>query len=142
MIKYFKMVSITLLKKYIPEDLISYANNFDIPEEFLETDADLIVLVLKSKALETDEDKQNWFNLFPLMTEEQIYKLKDILLKEKEKLEEIDKKYEEKKRDIRQKYLLRWQKLWYVDKVKEIQEKEQQMKSKEEQEAEDLLNSL
>ncbi len=136
------MIDITLLKKYIPEDLLFYARNFDIPEEFLETDSDLIVLILKSKALETDEDKQNWLNLLPVMIEEQIYKLKDILIKEKEKLDEIDKKYSEKKRNIRQKYLLRWQKLGYVEKVKELKEKENQIKSKEDQEAEDLLNSL
>jgi len=132
----------TLLKKHIPEEIISYAMNFDLPEEFLETDADLIVLILKSKALESDEDKQNWLNLLPVMTEEQIYKLKDILIKEKEKLEEIDEKYVEKKRNIRQKYLLRWQKLWYVEKVKELKEKEEQIKTQEDQEAEDLLNSL
>ncbi len=136
------MSNTTLLKKYIPEDLLSYASNFDLPEEFLETDSDLIVLVLKSKALESDEDKQNWLNLLPVMTEEQIYKLKEILIKEKEKLDEIDEKYTEKKRNIRQKYLLRWQKLGYVEKVKELKEKEEQMKSKEDQEAEDLLNSL
>jgi len=136
------MSNITLLKKYIPEDLLSYANNFDLPEEFLETDADLIVLILRSKALESDEDKQNWLNLLPVMTEEQIYKLKEILIKEKEKLDEIDEKYIEKKRNIRQKYLLRWQKLGYVEKVKELKEKEEQMKTKEDKEAEDLLNSL
>jgi hypothetical protein len=136
------MTDTSLLKKYIDDDLLSYAVNFDIPEEFLETDSILIILILKSKALETDEDKQNWLNLLPLMTEEQIYKLKEILLKEKDKLEEIEDKYKEKKRDIRQKYLLRWQKLGYVEKVKELKEKEEQMKTKEEQEAEDLLNSL
>lgn len=136
------MADTTLLKKYIPEDLISYASNFDLPEEFLETDSDLIVLILKSKALESDEDKQNWLNLLPVMTEEQIYKLKEILIKEKEKLDEIEEKYSEKKRNIRQKYLLRWQKLGYVEKVKELKEKEEQLKSKDDQEAEDLLNSL
>ena len=136
------MVNTSFLKKYIPEDLLAYAMNFDIPEEFLETDSDLIILILKSKALESDEDKQNWLNLLPVMTEEQIYKLKEILLKEKEKLDEIEEKYAQKKRDIRQKYLLRWQKLGYVEKVKALKEKEEQMKSKEEQEAEDLLNSL
>lgn len=136
------MSDIALLKKYIPEDLLSYASNFDLPEEFLETDSDLIILVLKSKALESDEDKQNWLNLLPVMTEEQIYKLKEILIKEKEKLNEIEEKYTEKKRNIRQKYLLRWQKLGYVEKVKELKEKEEQIKSKEDQEAEDLLDSL
>jgi len=136
------MADVALLRKYLPEGLVDYASSFDIPEDFLESDAELIQLVLESKALDTDEDKQNWFNLLPLMTEDQIVKLREILNKEKKKLEEIEEKYEKKKREIRQKYLLRWQKLGYVDKIKEIQEKEEQIKSKEEEEAEKLLDML
>ncbi len=131
-----------LIKKYIEEDLIAYAMNFDIPEEFLESDSELINLILSSKALETDEDRQNWLNLLPLMNEEQVYKLKEILVKEKNKLDEIEQKYSDKKRQIRQKYLLRWQKLWYVEKIKEIKEKEESAHSKEEEEAEKLLDEL
>jgi hypothetical protein len=136
------MADVKLLKQYLPENLIEYASLFDIPEDFLEADPELIQLILESKALDTDEDKQNWFNLLPLMTEDQIIKLREILLKEKKKLEEIEAKYEKKKREIRQKYLLRWQKLGYMDKIKEIQEKEQAIKSKEEEEAEKLLDML
>ena len=136
------MADKSVLSQFLPEDLVEYASSFDIPEDFLEADPELIILILKSKALETDEDKQNWFNLLPLMTEEQILKLKDILLKEKQKLDEIEEKYEKKKKEIRQKYLLRWQKLWYIDKIKEIQEKEQAQKSQEEEEAEKLLDML
>lgn len=135
-------MDISLLKKYLPEHLVSYASWFDISEEFLSSDTELIVLILDSKSLETDEDKQNWLNLLPLMTEDQIYKLKEILLKEKQKLDEISEKYDEKRKKIRQKYLLRWQKLWYVEKVKELKEKETQMQEKDEQEAEELLNNL
>jgi len=131
-----------VLKKYLPGDLVEYASLFDIPEDFLEADPELIQLILESKALDTDEDKQNWFNLLPLMTEDQIIKLREILLKERKKLQEIEEKYEKKKRELRQKYLLRWQKLGYVDKIKEIQEKEQAVKSKEEEEAEKLLDML
>ena len=136
------MADKSVLSQFLPENLVEYASSFDIPEDFLEADPELIILILRSKALETDEDKQNWFNLLPLMTEEQILKLKDILLKEKQKLDEIEEKYEKKKKEIRQKYLLRWQKLWYIDKIKEIQEKEQAQKSQEEEEAEKLLDML
>ena len=131
-----------VLKKYLPEELIELASKFDLPEEFLEIDAELIILILQSKALETDEEKQNWFNLLPLMTEEQIYKFKDILIKERTKLNEIEQKYAEKRKNIRQKQLLRWKKMWYIDKVKKIQEQEEQAKSQEEQEAERLLDEL
>ncbi len=136
------MTNKDLLKKYLPADLVDYASWFDIPEEFLESDAELIILILQSKALDSDQEKQNWFDLLALMTEDQIVKLKEILLKEKQKLEEIEKKYEKKKQKLRQKYLLRWQKLGYVQKIKQIQEQEEQQKSKEEEEAEKLLDML
>jgi len=135
-------MDMAILKKYLPEELIDLASKFDIPEEFLEIDAELIILILQSKALETDDEKQNWFNLLPLMTEEQIYKFKDILVKERTKLNEIEQKYAEKRKELRQKQLLRWQKMWYIDKVKKIQEQEEAMKTKEEEEAEQLLNEL
>jgi len=135
-------MDMSVLKKYIPEELINLASKFDIPEEFLEIDAELVILILQSKALETDDEKQNWFNLLPLMTEEQIYKFKDILIKERTKLNEIEQKYAEKRKELRQKQLLRWQKMWYIDKVKKIQEQEEAMKNKEEEEAEQLLNEL
>lgn len=130
------------LEKYLDEDILSYAINFDIPEEFLKSDPQIINLIFKSKALESDEDRQNWLSLLPLMNEEQIYKLKEILIKEKNKLDEIEEKYADKKRKIRQKYLLRWQNLGYVEKIKEIQEKEENEKSQDEKDAENLLDTL
>jgi len=53
----------------------------------------LVQLVLESKSLEKIEEKQNRFDLYPLMTDEQIDKLEDILTREKEKLQEIENKY-------------------------------------------------
>jgi len=138
----YLIMDIKLLKKYIEDNIFSYAINFDIPEEFLESDAEIINLILKSKALDTDEDKQNWLNLLSVMNEEQVYKLKEILIKEKKKLDEIEEKYAEKKRQIRQKYLLRWQKIWYIEKIKDIKEKEESFHSEEEKSAEKLLDEL
>lgn len=136
------MVDIDFLKKYIPEELIEYATKFEIWEEFMESDSELIILILKSKALDTDEEKQNWLNLLPLMTEDQVVKLREILVKEVKKLEEIENKYDTKRKDLKKKYLMRWQKIGYLEKVQEVKEKEEMMKSKEEDEAENLLNSI
>jgi BMFP domain-containing protein YqiC len=77
----------------------------------VQEDVDLIVLILKSKSIESKEDKQNWFNLLALMTSEQIEKLRNILLKERKKIEEIETKYEKKKIDIKKKFLEKWQEM-------------------------------
>lgn len=102
---------------------------------------DLIELVLRSRSMDKPEEKQSWFNLMPMMTQEQIAKLEDILTREKNKLAEIEKKYDEKKKEIKKKYLLRWQNMGYIKKINEIQSKESEARKQESEEADSLLES-
>ncbi len=103
---------------------------------------DLIVLILQSRSIDTPEEKQNWFNLLPMMNTEQVEKLRAILIKEKTKLAEIEAKYEEKKQEIKQKYLTKWQEMGYVKKVNDIRQTESATQAQEEQEADALLNAI
>ncbi|MFZ5341456.1 MAG: hypothetical protein ACOZBL_02655 [Patescibacteria group bacterium] len=70
------MTDINLIKKYLSEEIWEYANVFQIPDEFLIDYPQLIEMVLRSKSIDTNEEKQNWFNLLPIMNDEQIEKLK------------------------------------------------------------------
>ncbi len=103
---------------------------------------DLIVLVLESRSMDKAEEKQSWFNLMPMMNDEQIAKLNDILTREKQKLQEIEQKYEQKKIEIKKKYLLRRQNMGYVKKVQDIKAQEAQAQQVENQEADSLLQNL
>ena len=136
------MTDVNMIKSNLSEWVYELAIKFDIPEDFIKDMPDLIEMILLSKSLDSDDDKQNWFNLLPLMNSEQIQKLNDILVKEKKRLKEIEEKYEEKKTEIKKKYLQKWQQMWYVKKVSEIKEKEWAEKSKEDQEAEELLDKI
>ena len=71
--------------------------DFTIPEKFL-ADTQLVQLVMQSESM-NDEERQYWFNLYEVMNTEQIEKLRDILLREKEKLAEIERKYAKKNID-------------------------------------------
>jgi hypothetical protein len=99
------MTTTALIQKYLPEDLHQIAATYTIPDEFLEDTPDLIELILRSRSIDTTQEKQNWFNLLPLMNATQLQKLRDILVKEKIKLQEIEEKYEGKKQEIKKKYL-------------------------------------
>ena len=88
------MPNTNLIQTKLPQDLRDKAASFQIAENLLETMPDIIELILRSRSMDKDSDKQSWFNLMPLMNQEQIDKLKDILMREKEKLAEIEKKYE------------------------------------------------
>lgn len=132
----------SIVQKYLSQNLWEQAKMFDIPSEFIQDNAKLIELVLTSRAIDTTEEKQNWFNLLPLMTSEQVSKLFEILEKERTKIQEIEQKYEAKKVEIKKKYLMKWQQMWYVQKVDEIKNKEADQRQKEDAAAEDLLNMI
>lgn len=136
------MTNVQLIEQKLPADLHQIASTFSIPDDFLEDMPELIELVLRSKSIDTPEEKQNWFNLLPLMNTTQLEKLNAILQKEKVKLQEIEEKYEWKKQEIKKKYLQKWQDMWYVKQVAEVQQKENAEKEKDDQDAEALLSSV
>ena len=136
------MADISLIEKYLPKELWDIAQKYDIPSLFLEKDAELIVMILQSRSIDTEEEKQNRFNLLPLMNDEQIEKLRWILVKEKQKLKEIEEKYEKKKQEIKQKYLNKREDAWYAKKVDSMKQKEQQVAQKDAEAADDLLDMI
>lgn len=136
------MTDQTIVQKYLPQDLWELALSYTIPSEFVEDIPELIEMILRSRSIDTKEEKQNWFNLLPLMNDVQIEKLRAILLKEKAKLQEIEQRYEQKKLDIKKKYLSKRQEMGYVKKVTNIREEEAEHQEQEEQEAENLLDSI
>jgi membrane-bound lytic murein transglycosylase B len=136
------MVNIDLIKKHLPEHLWEVVKSYTISDSFLEKIADVIVLILESKSLENQQEKQSWFDLFPLMDEEQINKLRDILTREKQKLEEIEKKYKDKKDIILNKYSSAVVTTSYQNKIVEIKKQETLHNEKDHEEADNLLNTI
>jgi hypothetical protein len=71
---------------------------FTIPEPMINKDPQLIELVIRSESMKDDE-RQYWFNLSEVMNTEQVEKLRDILVRERIRLTEIDHKYGKTKID-------------------------------------------
>ncbi|MEI8090694.1 MAG: hypothetical protein WCG98_00040 [bacterium] len=136
------MANTALIQQKLPKELWDVAGTFTIPDTFLETMPDLIILVLNSKSMDAHEEKQSWFNLLPMMNAEQIGKLKDILTREKMKLEEIEKKYENKKEDIKTAYTNKWMAGNYTENMNKLQKQEEIHQQKDQEEADNLLNQI
>jgi len=136
------MANTELIKQNLPEDLWKIAMDFNIPDAFLEKESDLVALVLKSKSLAKKEEKQSWFNLVPMMNQDQVEKLRDILTREKNKIAEIEAKYEKKKEEIKEKYQSRFDAVEYNKKMEKMKDKEEDIREKEVEEAENLLENL
>ncbi len=136
------MTNINLIKAKLPQELREQAEKFTIPDEFISTMPDLIILVLNSRSMDTTEEKQSRFNLLPMMNQEQIDKLRDILTREKQKLMEIEQKYEQKKDELRSKYTQKWEDMVYTKKMEKIKQEEAKHDEIEDQQAENLLNQI
>ncbi|HRX63546.1 MAG TPA: hypothetical protein P5060_00350 [Candidatus Absconditabacterales bacterium] len=136
------MANKDLVKKLIPENLQELAIELNIPDDFLEKETDLVMLVLESRSLSKKEEKQSWFNLVPMMNPEQIEKLRDILTREKNKIAEIEAKYEKKKEEIKEKYESRFDAVKYQEKMEKMKDTEEDVREKEVEEAESLLENI
>lgn len=137
------MTSVDLIHQNLPEALRTSAMEYVINDESLKNRSDLIVLILNSKSIEGKEEKQSWFSLLPVMDQDQINKLADILHREQAKIQEIEQKYEEKKTSVIQKYE---EKMYsspvYQNTINKIKEEEAKHEAKDDEEADKLLDNL
>lgn len=137
-----KMTTQENIQKYLPESLWEVATGYDIPNDMLENNADLVVLVLESKSISEQKEKQSWFDLYSLMNQEQIDKLRDILTREKEKLAEIEARYQAKQEEIKKKYEETYASGAYQQQQEKIRDSEVATREQEEMEADALLSQI
>ena len=130
------------IQKYLPESLWKLAWEFSIPETFLANETGLIQLILESKSLAEHWEKQNRFNLLPIMSGEQIEKLRDILTREQQKLEEINQKYSQKQAEISEKYQQSFNPALYSQAQAKIHAQENEAREQEMIEADNLLTQM
>ena len=136
------MTAQELIQKFLPQELQDVASKYNIPEDMLESNADLVVLVLQSKSISDQKEKQSWFDLYPLMNQDQIDKLRDILTREKQKLAEIEAKYQAKQEEIKRKYEQTYASGAYQQQQDKIRDSEMASRQQEEMEADALLNQI
>ena len=92
--------------------------------------------------MDTQEEKQSWFTLFPMMNEEQIGKLRDILTREKQKLLEIDQKYAQKKESVLTNSLSSFDVVAQQEKIHQLKEQEANVQEKDAADADNLLTQI
>jgi hypothetical protein len=114
---------------------------FGIPEDFLKTKPALIELILQTESMKEDE-KRYWFQLLPIMNEEQIQKLEGILQNEKDQLAALDAKYANEISNLNDKHLIQWKTEEAARKRKELEAKESATESGEASKEADILKQI
>lgn len=131
-----------VIQQNLPTHLHEIAQEYTIPQEILEKDTSLIVLILESRSLAQKEEKQNWFNLLSMMNNDQTEKLRWILQRERDKLQEIEEKYSSKKKQVKEKAEKVWNENLYTQKIENIKTSEAEHRKNEQEEADDLLDQI
>lgn len=123
------------------EQTVMQPETFIIPKLVQEKYSDLINLIKNTESMD-DEEKQYWFQILPIMTVEQVGKLKTILNSEKEQLQSLDREYEEELQKLNEKHLIEWKEFESKEKNQAIKTAETKSVKEEQKTEEELLAKL
>lgn len=116
-------------------------SKFDIPETVKQQYPDLVPLILETESM-NDDERQYWFQILPIMTEEQVGKLREILVNEKQQLKQLDTEYEQEMKKINEKHAVEWKAFEAKEKREKLQAAEGQSAQTDKATEEDLLQKL
>lgn len=112
-----------------------------ISDETKQKFPDLVELILGSESM-TDEDRQYWINILPVMTPDQVKSLREILDNEKKQLAEIDEKYSKEIEEIGEDELLAAFQEERDKRRMKLSEQEMSQEEAESSEEEDILKRI
>ena len=115
--------------------------DFKIPKVVLEKHPDLVKLIKETESM-NDDEREYWFQILPIMTEEQVQKLRKILINEKDQLAKLDKEYEQELDKLNEKHLIEWQEFEADERRKKLRAAEQKQEETETTAEQALLDQL
>ncbi|PIQ77640.1 hypothetical protein COV82_03420 [Candidatus Peregrinibacteria bacterium CG11_big_fil_rev_8_21_14_0_20_46_8] len=117
------------------------ASKFEIPDAVKNKYPELIPLILKTESMK-DEERQYWFHILPIMTDEQVGKLREILDNEQQELARIDREYEDEINKINDKHMTEWKAFEAKEKREKLLAEESHAEAAEASEEEEILKKL
>lgn len=114
---------------------------YAIPSMVNEKFPDLIQLIKETESM-NDEERDYWFQILPIMTEDQIRKFRDILVNEKSQLTSLDQEYEQELQKLNEKHMIEWKEFETKEKRKSLTSAEKVSKDEEKAQEEELLKRL
>ncbi|MBU1992122.1 MAG: hypothetical protein ABH856_02080 [Patescibacteria group bacterium] len=116
-------------------------DKFAIPKVVKEKYPDLIELIKGTESM-NDDEREYWFQILPIMTDEQVEKFRGILDNEKKQLQKLDKEYEDELQKLNDKHLVEWQQFETEEKRKKLKVAEKKHEEEEQANEEALLDQL
>lgn len=138
-----KKAKISLLEEtdMIAEAAQTTVKKRSVPDNVTQKFPDLEKLIEETESMNKDE-RDYWFQILPIMTDDQIAKFRDILLNEKMQLDKLDKEYENKLEKLNEKHLNEWKEFESKERREAIAGAEKQAQEEERKKEEELLARL
>lgn len=115
--------------------------DYKIPEVVKEKFPDLVQLILDTESM-SKEERNYWFQILPIMTGEQVDRLRNILAEEKAQLAKLDSEYQEELSKLNQKHLEEWDAFERKESRERLKTQEAAAEAKEASAEEDILGEL
>ncbi len=119
----------------------SGAQGFNIPAVVLEKYGDLVELIKKTESM-SDEEREYWFQILPIMTADQVNRLKTILQEEANQLSKLDTQYQDELTKLNKKHLEEWNVFQKKQEREALQAQEASHEAAEAKAEEDVLKKL
>tara|TARA_Y100000031_G_C8012856_1_gene288891 strand:- start:14 stop:466 length:453 start_codon:yes stop_codon:yes gene_type:complete len=112
-----------------------------IADDIIAKYPDLEKLIVETESM-TDEERDYWFQILPIMTDEQIEKLRGILIHEKEQLAKLDTEYETELSKLNEKHVMEFKQQEREEKRSKLKAQEHASEQEEAAAEADLLKQL
>lgn len=90
------------------KEIVSGDKKFFVNDSVFEKNELLIQMILKTESMD-EKERQYWFDMLPSMTGKQIDRLYEILETERNKLKELEDKYQKEISQLNEKHLIEWE---------------------------------
>ncbi|MBP7898721.1 MAG: hypothetical protein WC101_01350 [Candidatus Gracilibacteria bacterium] len=123
------------------DQLADIAKKYTIPESVKSQFPDLVALLVKTESM-NDEERDYWFQVLPIMNEDQIIKLRTILVNEREQLKKIDTEYDSEMKKLNDVHKNEWNAFEEQQKRAVLKQAEASHEEQEQTKEDDLLKRL
>lgn len=127
--------------KLAPDAVANIEQRYTIPSSVRERFPDLIPLILTTESMK-EEERDYWFQVLPIMSDEQITKLRGILTNERDQLKKIDTEYEQEMAKLNTTHAREWHAFEEQAKRTALREAESHSEEEERAAEEALLKKL
>jgi hypothetical protein len=114
---------------------------YNVPDVVMQKYPDLVALIKKTESMSKDE-RNYWFQILPIMTDDQVARLRKILDDEASQLTKLDSEYQTELAKLNEKHLKEWDDFERTQKRDELKKVESASSAEEAKHQEDLLKQL